>query len=319
MDELAQEVAAELAASAVSYTTVYKSGEMPVIKWDSAFEEFIDRRGNLVEEMQQEKTHCLFPWQIELYLPEEYRRNIDTSLYFSQYAIPSCAGHGAAFSHKSSLLSAIGMGAPLVYESINPLYTWYLSKGRSMRGGQTISEMNEAINKIGHFLTADVGNDNKNIKQGFEHYADNAKQRQSAIIEIPGSNAELADNIRRCCKAGLGVNIGNSLAVSGTTVIDNVQIVTLSGTWYHATSFATWMKRNNQEYIFWVNSHGKIYTKATFGEPHDGAWMRPEKELLKFVKTTPGYGQPYAILPEALWTPSTHLKQEFNVPFPKGF
>ena len=125
-------------------------------------------------------------------------------------------------------------------------------------------------------------------------------RHQSALVFLSGKGDELADKIRRCNRAGLGVALGNSTAVNGTMLDkNNMQVVTLGGQWAHATSFNAWMRRNGQEYVFWTNSHGKRYMKGTLAEPSDGAWMRVDKELLAFLMTCPKYGMPYVCLSES--------------------
>jgi len=317
-DDYDAEVAELLESNAVPFSTLYTAGDQPIIRWDSVFEEFIDQRGAVVADMMADKSRCIFPWRVEAYLPNENRGNIDTSLYYSQGGVPSCMGHSADFAYRSSLLSAIALGAPLIYETTNPIVCWYLSKGRSTRGGQSVAAMAEYANKLGHFLTADVGNNNLRVPNNYSAGNENAKKHQSAIIFIPGNGDALVQNIIRCNKAGLGVAIGNSLAVNGVTIKDGIRLATLGGSWNHATAFAAWMRRSGMDYCFWVNSHGKRYKGGVFGEPEDGAWM-DVPTLRRFVDASVRFGRPYAVLAEAIWREKLSLKIDFTVPFPNGF
>ena len=266
-----------LEASAVSFSTLYTAGDMPILKWDSAFEDFLDRRGNVLEDMLLDNCP-MYPWTV-------WNDHVRTgNLYFSQGNTPSCMGHADDFAYRSSLLMSIGLGAPLHWHETDPYQTWLLSKNGNSRGGQSVAVMAQFANKRGHVI------------RGTKKASD---KHQSALVFLSGKAEELAEKIRRCNRAGLGVALGNSTAVNGTTLDKNdVQVATLGGNWSHATSFNAWMKRNGQEYVFWTNSHGKRYTKGTLGEPADGAWMRVDKELLAFLLTAAKFGQPYVCLSE---------------------
>jgi hypothetical protein len=313
---------ADLLSNSVTLPFAYQMGEMPTFAWDDNWEEFINRRGNSIEQMMDERTRCFFPWRVLSNLPDTSKGAVDR-LYFSQGSRPSCMGHADDFAYRSSVLTSIAFGVPLIYEATNPYYLWWLSKGKSESGGQSVAKMSKAANATGHFLMATVGEDNTRIsdafRQGVHRYELAAKQRQSGLCFLPSTNSDaLAKQIFQVCRAGFGVALGNSTAVNGTKVIDDIQEATLGGRWAHATSFTAWAKRKNNQYVFWTNSHGKIYKKATFGEPFDGAWMRFET-VKKFVETALGYGQPYAVIPEALFKEPTHLKFDFSIPFPTNF
>ena len=317
-DDFDLEAVKTLESSAISFSTLYTSGDMPIVKWDDEFERYLDRRGDMVEDMLRDRTRCVWPWEVLKNIP--LKQKTGDILYYSQGNRPSCMGHADDFAYRSSLLSAIGTGAPLVYEPTNPYPLWVLSKNGSERGGQSPGPMARAANEFGHFLMREIGTDNLNMPSNYKTGLESAKRHQSAIVFLPGKDAELADRIRRVNRAALGVAIGNSDAVSGSTVDANsVEIAVIGGRWAHATSFNAWMIQAGQEYVFWTNSHGKRYTKSTFGEPFDGCWMRTDKELLHFVKTATLYGQPYAVIPEAVWMPKTSLSIDFNVPFPSGW
>ena len=317
-DDFDLETVQLLESSAVPFSTLYTAGDMPVLKWDDAFEEFLNHRGDMIEDMMADGSRCVWPWEVLQNMPSDQKGG-DT-LYYSQGGRPSCMGHGDDFAYRSSVLSTIGLGAPLIYEPTNAYVTWVLSKGGSQSGGQSPGPMAKAANEQGHFLMREVGSNNTSMPSNYKQYFESAKRHQSGIIFIPGKGTELAERIRRVNRAALGVAIGNSDAVSGSTVDSNgVEIAVIGGRWAHATSFNAWMKYKGQEYVFWTNSHGKKYKRSTFGEPFDGAWMRTDKELVRFVGSATIYGQPYVVIPEAVWTKKTNIAINFNVPFPNGW
>lgn len=317
-DDYDLEVFEELQSSSVSFSTLYRSGDMPIIKWDSDFERYIDSVGEQTKMMMKERTQCIWPWEVLKNLPAD-RKGGDL-LYFSQGSRPSCMGHADDFAYRSSVLSQIALGAPLIYEPTNPYVTWVISKNGSQSGGQSPAPQAKAANLHGHFLTSEVGSNNLAMPSNYKQHTESAKRHQSGIVFIPGSGKELALNILRCLLAGLCVPIGNSTAVSGTFVDENgVEVVILRGSWAHATCFVAVLVIGNQIYIFWVNSHGKIYKRGTFGEPFDGAWMRYDKEFLRFLATSTRYGQPYAVIPETVWTQKNKLGLDVRVPFPKAW
>jgi hypothetical protein len=317
------ELVAEMNASAISFPTIYKSGDMPVLSWDSDFQSFIDRRGNNIETMMREKTRCLFPWRVLANIPPDQLGRI-IKLYFSQRTKPSCSGHANNAAQESSVLSCIGLGVPFIYESYNPYPLWWLSKNKSERGGQSVAKMAKAANEIGHFVMSEVGEDNTKIsdsfKQNIDRFLVNAKRNQSAILFLTSETAAgLAAQIFELCRAGLGVVVGNGTAVNGSTVDkNNVQVATLGGSWKHATSFNTWMSYKGTQYVYWTNSHGGKYTKSTMGEPFDGCWM-PMETVVKFMGTSFRYGKPYCVIPEAVWQDVRGINYDYEIPFPSNF
>lgn len=312
----------EMESRSISLPTIYKVGEMPVIRWDDTWEDFIDRRGDNIEIMMEEKSRCVFPWVVFDSLPET--KTLVKGLYYSQGDRPSCMGHADDFAYRSGVLSSIALGAPLVYSETNPYLLWRLSKNRSERGGQSVAKMAKAANEIGHFSVAQAGKDNTNVSNDFIANEDEprkmALKHQSAVVWLQSKTAAgIADQIMRCARAGFGVALGNGTAVKGSTIDkNNVQIAVLGGSWSHATSFTTWMKRKGSEYVFWANSHGKLYKKATFKEPFDGCWMTREI-LERFLAASFDYGMPYCVVPETVFTEVRNLMFDFQIPFPPNF
>ena len=316
MDDFAEEVFAELESTAVEFTTLWESGDMPILKYDSHFKEWRQRQIDECNKLRNERITCLLPWQIVTHLSGNRKKS--DRLYFSQGSLPSCMGHADAFAHHSTTLQLIARGASLIYAPFNPVVTWSITKGGSTRGGQSVAEMAKGANTIGHFPEFLVGTNNLNVPAYKDHLSA-AKQYQSAILFLNFKGKELADEIIKCCAAGLSIAVGNSTAVSGPTIDSNgVKVATLRGSWAHATHFTGYRTVRGTEYIGWVNSHGPRYKSSDEGEPADICWM--SRSLVEqFVATASGYGPPYAVFPESIATLDTALYVKQAIPFPNNW
>ena len=227
-------------------------------------------------------------------------------------------GHSDSFAHHSTTLQLIARGAPLIYTPFNPIVTWSITKGGSTRGGQSVAEMAKGANIIGHFPEHLVGTNNQSVPSYREHL-EAAKQYQSAILFLNFKEKELADEIIQCCAAGLSVAVGNSTAVSGSTIDSNgVKVATLRGSWAHATHFTAYRVVRGTEYIGWVNSHGARYQSSDEGEPADMCWMN-RTLVEQFVATASGYGSPYVVIPESATKTDTSLYVKRSIPFPNNW
>jgi hypothetical protein len=312
-DDIAESVFAELEDVAIEFGTLWASGDMPVIQFNDAFRIW---RKNQIEECKalfaQRKT-CLLPWQILRYLPDEYKKS--NRLYFSQGNLGSCMGHADSFAHHSTTLQLIARGAPLIYTTFNPIVTWSITKGGSIRGGQSVAEMANGANRVGHFPEFVVGENNQ-IVPDFEDYIAVAESYQSAIMFLKFRGEELADEIIQSCAAGLSIAIGNSTAVCGSEIDKNgIKVAKLRGTWAHATHFTAYRVVKGTEYIGWVNSHGARYKSSDEGEPADMCWM--SRDIVeRFVETAAGYGSPYIVFPESIAKFDSSLYVKHSIPFP---
>lgn len=325
-DDLALEVYESLNANAVDIATL-GAGEtgydMPVVAFNDAL------RAMLAEEFERYKAcwdrgECTLPWEVEKVLPanqvKKYGSATESRLYWSQKALGSCMGHSDAFAGASATLSRIALGSNLIYCPINPVVTWAITKGGSLRGGQTVSLMAEGANELGHYPEYLVGKNNLAMPDGYATYKEDALDHQWGIAFLPGrTKSDLAEDIFQCCKAGFGVAFANSTAVSGaTTDANGIKIAVIRGTWAHATSFTQYRKINGTEYVFWVNSHGPIYGSSDEGEPADGCWMtRSQIEIM--CSSAFAYGQPYLVIPESTWVKDDNLISTLTVPRPKNF
>ncbi len=315
-DDYAEEVFEALEGSAISFGTVWDRGEMPILKMDDSFITWRKEQIEQCRALADERITCLLPWEVLRHLPSE--KKASNRLYFSQGSRPSCMGHADAFAHHSTTLQMIARGAPLVYSPFNPIVTWSITKGGSIRGGQSVSEMADGANEIGHFPEELVGENNQNVP-AYHDYLNSAKQYQSALVFLKFRGKELADEIIQCCAAGLSVALGNSTAVSGCTIDKNgVKIATLRGSWAHATHFTGYRTVNGTEYIGWVNSHGARYKSSDEGEPADMCWMT-RSLVEQFVATASGYGSPYCVMPESAFHVDRSLYVKMRVPFPSAW
>ncbi len=316
VDDYAEQVFEELESSAVSFGTVWEQGDMPVLKLDDAFRAWRKDQIEQCKTLVSERITCLLPWQVLKHLPGEKKKS--DRLYFSQGSRPSCMGHADAFAHHSTTLQLIARGAPLVYSPFNPIVTWAITKGGSIRGGQTVSEMSKGANGIGHFPEELVGSNNQSVPS-YKAHLETAKQYQSSLVFLNFMGKTLADEIIQSCAAGLSVALGNSTAVSGSTVDSNgVKIAVLRGSWAHATHFTGYRIVNGTEYVGWVNSHGSRYKSSDEGEPADMCWMT-RSLVEQFVTTASGYGAPYVVIPESVFNLDRSLYVKLRVPFPNNW
>jgi len=312
-DDYAAMVFSELESSAVAFGTLWESGDMPVLKMDDAFRQWRKQQIDECKTLMSERITCLLPWQVLRNLPADRKKS--DRLYFSQGGLGSCMGHADAFAHHSTTLQLIARGAPLIYAPFNPVVTWSITKGGSTRGGQSVSEMAKGANGVGHFPEYLVGTNNQSVPP-YKDHLEAAKQYQSAIMFLNYRGKELADEIIQCCASGLSVALGNSTAVSGSTVDSNgIKIAVLRGSWAHATHFTAYRTVRGTEYIGWVNSHGTRYKTSDEGEPADMCWMN-RSLVEQFVATASGYGSPYVVIPESVTKKDTSLYVKHSIPFP---
>jgi len=326
-DDYALEVYETLNANAVDIATLgagEKNFDMPVLQYNDALRAMMRCEWEKVQALW-DNGGCNFPWEVEKALPANRQkkfsaRGTKSRLYWSQGSQPSCMAHADAFAGASGILARIALGDNRVYVPCNPIVTFAISKGGSLRGGQTVSVMSKFANDTGHFPEYLVGENNQSIPADYRKYADNARDHQWSIAFLTGKNAsDLAGQIIECCKAGFGVAFGNSTAVRGAGTDSNgIKTASIGGNWSHATGFNSYRKFNGTEYVFWVNSHGAIYGSSNEGEPADGAWMS-RKQIETMCQTMFAYGQPYVVIPESIWCPDKSLISDVFVKRPGNF
>lgn len=318
MDERAATVQGKLVESAVAidYDWQFKTN-MKIVKWDDSFESWLDERIELYD-AYTDNGICLLPWRILDCMPEADKAS--NRLYWSQGEIGSCMSHANTFAFQNSTLIEIALGTPLKYHSFNPIVPFWLSKGKSLNGGQTVAEMSDWTNRNGMYCEEWVGTDNQSIPSNYKEYKEKAMDFQNGLCFLEESDAErIAEQIIRTCHAGLAWSFGNSHAVSGSKIDKNgVKVATLGGSWAHATSFSSYRKVGTTEYVFWQNSHGKIYDQSDEGEPADGAWM-PLDTLCRFCRSIYDYGYPYVHFVEGEITDRKQLNPAFKPTFPANW
>lgn len=203
----------------------------------------------------------------------------------SQEYRPNCAGFSEANAAlMRTLIQSQSQFSEQKPERFNPMALWQLSKGGSVRGGQTISAMAKYGNEVGNFLASDLGNYDpaQTFATTTEVQKENASKHQIGVCLYEGSNPTEA--ILTACRKGFTVFIGNSRAVSGSEKDSNgMTVARLGGIWSHATAFGGYLKINGKEYVFWVNSHGNIY--VTQDAPTFGCWM-DEETLNRFCSSS---------------------------------
>ncbi|GHT26832.1 hypothetical protein FACS18942_05030 [Planctomycetales bacterium] len=107
--------------------------------------------------------------------------------------------------------------------------------------------------------------------------------------------------MKLCLQAGIGVYVGNDVAVGANKQnTDGLRIAVLSGGWSHSTAFIGYVRENGTDYYLWRNSHGARYSSGDkYGTPNDCCWMT-EDMLNRFMNRMSGYGGAFAILPKSV-------------------
>lgn len=193
----------------------------------------------------------------------------------NQGQLGSCAGWSAANGYMTTVLYQLMLGA-FRFELINPLAMWLRTKNGSMRGGQSMSKVLMGGNQFGNYPVSLVGeystkrSNDTLIK--IDQAAGEAQKYQIGACRLQG---DLVERIVLCLRAGLVVCIGNSVAVSGSTIDENdMRIALLGGSWSHATLLDGYAEVNGKTYIHWTNSHGNRYrSQDRFYTPESGCWM----------------------------------------------
>lgn len=291
-------------------------GDMPVIAWDSAFETWLDKRGDESDELR-ERGICTLPWVVLKALPNE-QKTADV-IAISQQQTNACAFYGDSAGINSTVLSMIAHGAPLVYRPANPFVGYTLSKPGNY-GGRTISETAEYSNKNGHYPIDCVG-DEQIVPDNVEEFADEAKTCQLAFAYVPGSGDELVRNIFRCCRADLAVSFGNTDGVTGVKIDKNgVKCAVVRGGWGggHATCVTNYRRIGSTEYLWWWNSWGKRYPGSTEGDPDEGAYMDGES-FTRFADSLLYFDRPYVHIGEGKIRRDWALRNRLALCFPDGF
>ncbi len=220
----------------------------------------------------------------------QWWKKYDWKEYFvpSQDFRPCCAGFAMANAAMArTLIQTAFQFSEQKPEKFNPFLTWLLSKGGSPWGGQSIGAMAKYGNEIGNFLVADIGEyDPRNLSTSRSKQANtNAAKHQICYTIYEGKDP--ASAILDACSKGFTCFIGNDREVADGTFLDSngVECVQLSGRhWSHAQAHVGYKVVNGTQYVFWLNSHGPIYS-SNDGTPDIGGWM-PEETLREHMGGT---------------------------------
>lgn len=210
----------------------------------------------------------------------------------SQAYRPNCAGFAMSNAAQMRLIiQSRFLYSEQLCEKFNPMMTWLLSKGGSFAGGQSIAAMAKYGNKVGNFLTADVGDyDPANVSTARSEKANtNAAHHQIGFSLYNGDDPGSA--IIEICKHGYTCFVGNDLAISTRLVTDEngVDCVQLSGSrWSHATAFGGAVYYKDKWYFPWVNSHDNIYKRRLLNCPFidfipEFCGLMPEETVRRFM------------------------------------
>lgn len=259
----------------------------PVTQWSASFEAWLKAEGDRLDGIRE--TSSLNPWDILKFLSDEDAP--DKTLYQNQRSMPACAGFAQGHAHSSRVLIQCALGSEQKFSAINPFVTWQQSKNDSISGGQSIDAIAKASNEYGQYTIETVGPYECARVRNYKKYSEEAAKHQDGIVQLPGSGAsDFVDQIVACVRAGLTINIGNSMAVSGcTTDSHDIKVSRLGGRWAHATAFCSYRKYKSVEYVAWVNSHGDIYESSDEEEPGCVCWM-DRNTLKSFVSSAGSYG-----------------------------
>ena len=307
-------VAAAIAGADPFDEHVWSKDRQPaIISWDEGFERVIESRRGVLHDYTR-KGICPYPWAIFEAIPKP--RKLSSILYWNQGNRPSCSMHAAVHATEAATLTEMLLGAPLIYDALNPIYPFYLAKGGSLNGGLTIYDTAEQINKGGLVSVSEVGSDNISAPSDARDYAEESAKRQTAVVYI---DRDYTDRIFRAAAAGFYVVFGSYLIYTGSKTDSNgVKVGGRTTRGGHAQSFGSWRKKGNTEYVFLTNSHGEIYTGGTEGDPETGCWVT-RGQVDDIAESFAQFGPPFVVLPESPTQTAPRLIIDFDPKFPKGW
>lgn len=308
-----QEECLDSAVSLPEYAWQNK-GDMPIVKWDAAFDRWLDRRIKLAD-AYADRGKCLLPWEIMKVIPEKRKRS--NILNWNQGTRPSCALHGATHAYQNMTLLSMALGAPLIYEALNPIYPFYLAKRGSMAGGLDLITTAKWCNEHGQYPASLIGDDNVNVSGDYKKHAQDAKRWQAGIVFIEG---DVKEKVIRACHGLCSVNFGSGHYFrSSKTDRSGVKIMDGYAGGGHAQCFVGYRKVGNAVYIGTENSHGNSYASSPEGEPRWMAWIN-ESQISGFCSDAPNFGHPYIVFVEGDFAEEPQLYNDFDLPdFPKNW
>lgn len=304
------------AANAVSMPDYLwrEEGEMPVLKWDQHFDEWLDHRIALAD-LYRDRGYSLLPWSVFDALPDTAKHS--QIFAWNQGTVPSCSMHGAAHAYQTAMLTAIALGAPLFYEAMNPIYSFYGARNGNLNGGLDLWTAADWINRNGMIPASIAGEDNQSVRQENLKFLDRGKKWQAGIVLIED---QFEEKIVRACRGLCSVSFGSGrLFMSSYTDRNGVKVMDGIRQGGHAQCLTGYRKIGNSDYLFNVNSYGNIYGVSDEGEPACGAWLGRE-QLRVYTEDMAVYGFPYLVFCEGEFRREPSLTNEFELPrFPKSF
>lgn len=308
MARVKQSATVAAAISLPEYSWVDQA-DMPVIRWDSAFEEWLQRRIDLADSYTR-KGLSLYPWDIAKNVPKDRKRS--DIIHWNQGYRPSCCLHGATHAYQFTELISMALGAPYTYEALNPIVPFYLAKGGSLAGGLDLLACAEFINVKGQYPSSLVGDDNIDVPRNYREYTDQAKNWQAGIVYIEN---DFENKIFKACHALCAINFGSGqFYTSGRVDSNGVKVVTSVTTGGHAECFCGYRVVNGTEYVFVHNSHGDAYGQSDEGEPKWGGWV--SRDLMRlYTRDMGNYGYPFLVFAEGVFnTDSLTLSNPIKIP-----
>ena len=121
---------------------------MPSLKWSGDFDDLLAERSALREKYER-AGWSLLPWRLFDALPHDRKKS--GVLCWDQGSRPSCSMHGACHAYQAAELIAIALGAPIYFDSVNPIYSFFLGRGGDYAGGLDLLTVAEEINGRGLF------------------------------------------------------------------------------------------------------------------------------------------------------------------------
>ena len=266
-------------------------GDMPSLKWSDDFERLLEERSAL-RERYEKAGWSLLPWKIFDALPHDRKKS--NVLCWNQGSRPSCSMHAAAHAFQAAELVTIALGAPIFYDAVNPIYSFFLGRGGNYAGGLDLLTVAEEINGRGFFPVSEVGEDNFSVhKEGLAKEPEAAKH-QAAIVSI---EEDFVERIFAVCR-GLGaVCFGSGVyATAAEKDANGLRVMSSFSRGGHAQAFFGYRRVGDVEYLFNQNSHGDKYGK-TPNEPESGAWVT-RREVERYARDMGNYGWPMAVFAE---------------------
>jgi hypothetical protein len=269
---------AELDANQVSFDT-FVSGNWnlgpypqtkylapPEITWDTFVPELKKRKEHF--DTLRDNGWCLWWWEIA----RAHGLPMDTVLQYNQLSYPSCAGFSAAAAYSRKVIYQM-LTAPVIWEEINPLPTWAITKNYSTSGGASMAQVKLGTAKYGNYAVNDPGIGTypcKVSKEAFTAAAPFAQKRQLCSSRMPND----VDALQLCLDACEVIAIGNGTACR-TSRLDSkigINLGVIGGNWAHATDYDSIRYIRKEPYFHFSNSWGNYYRGSNERDPAIGCW-----------------------------------------------